>query len=98
MARAKAFAGRRRNGGLRVRLPKALGVCDCFQLRVEPAIEQHEKSESRRFDCGAMSGPTVRGFSGRIVQPIPGVGKSLVQSFEVGVAGVFVAVKTEVRR
>ena len=46
----EAFARRCRSGSLRVRLPKALGVRHCFQLRVESAIEQHEKSESRGLD------------------------------------------------
>jgi hypothetical protein len=43
-----------------------------------------------------VPGPGVRSFAGRIVKPVARVGKSFVQGFQVGVAGVGVAVEAEV--
>ena len=43
-----------------------------------------------------MAGPAVRFLAGRIVEPVAGVGESFVQGFQVGIAGVGVAVKAEV--
>ena len=43
-----------------------------------------------------MAGPGICFFAGRIVKPVAGVGKSLTQNLQVGVARVAVAVEAEV--
>ena len=43
-----------------------------------------------------MTNPAVQFLAGRIVQPVPGIRKSLVKSPEIGIAGVIVAVEAEV--
>jgi len=94
--RGKAFAARGSGGGLCVGVAELACVGDGFQFGVEASVEEHEKTEARGFDGGAVSGPGVRFFAGRIVEPVAGVGESLVQGFEIGVAGVGVAVEAEV--
>src|SRR5579864_6398005 len=82
--------------GARVGLSQACRVGYGFQLRVEPPIEQHQKSESRGLDRGPMSGPAVGLRPGSIVQPVSGIRESLFQSLKIGVAGIIVAIEAEV--
>src|SRR4029077_1885659 len=95
-AAGKALAPGRRGGDEGVGLTQMLRVNDGFQLREETPVEQDEESESGRLHRGAMSSPGIRGRSGRIVEPVPSVGKRLTQSLESGVAGILVAVEAEV--
>ena len=92
----KALTARGLGGGLRVGPAEAFGVGDRFQFGIEASVEQHEEAESGGFNGGAMAGPGIRLVAGRIVEPVSGVGESLAQGFEVGVAGVVVAVEAEV--
>src|SRR5579864_910057 len=92
----KPLALRGCGGRARVGLSQACGVRHSFQLGIESAVEQHQKSESRGLDRGPMSGPAVGLRPGRIVQPISGVRKSLMKSLEIGVAGIVVAIEAEV--
>ncbi len=96
VAARKALAPGGRGGSQSVRFSEARGIGDGFQLRVEPSVEQHEKSEAGGLDRRPVPGPRVRLLAGRIVEPVPGVGKGLPQRLEVGVARVGVAVEAKV--
>ena len=67
-----------------------------FQFGIEATVEEHEKSEARGFDDRAVAEPSVRALAWRIVQPVTGVGKGLVQGFQVGITGIIVTVEAEV--
>ena len=84
------------DGGVRVRLAEAGGVGDGFQFGIKAPVEEDEESEAGGFNCSAVADPGVRFLAGRIVEPVSRVGKSLAQSFQVGVAGIVVAVEAEV--
>lgn len=92
----EAFAPSSCSGGASVRLAEASGVGHGSQLGVKAPIEENQKSKSGGLDGGAVSGPAIRRRSRRMVEPVSGVGEGLVESFEVGVAGVIVAVEAEV--
>src|SRR3984957_1432964 len=93
--RGKAFPACGSRGSLRVGLAKLRGVGDRFQFAIEPAVKEPEESEAGGFDGGALAAPSVCSLAGRIIEPVAGIGKGLVQSFQVGVAGVGVAVEAE---
>ncbi len=76
--------------------PYSLRIGNAFQFGIKSPVKQDQKTKTRRLNRCAMTSPTVRRFSRRIIQPIAAVGKSLPQSFEIGVAGVFIAIKTEI--
>lgn len=79
-----------------VRSSEASSVRHGLQLSVEAAVEEHKKSEPRGVDGGAVANPGVRILARRIIQPVPGISKSLVKSLEIGIAGIIIAVKAEV--
>jgi hypothetical protein len=66
------------------------------QPLVKAPVEQHQKSESGRLECLSLSGPTIRVFSRRIIEPKSCVGKSLAQNFKVLVAWVLVAIEAKI--
>ena len=95
-SRGEAFAARGGRSGMRIGLTKHHRVRHSFEFSVQASVKEHEKPESGGFDGGAVATPAIRLFAGRIVEPVAGVGESLVQGFEVGVAGVGIAVEAEV--
>src|SRR5208337_1382759 len=82
--------------GSRIRIAEPLCVGDGFQLGVQASVEEHEEAEAGGFDGDAMTGPGVRSLAGRVVEPVAGVGESLAEGFQIGVAGVGVAVEAEI--
>ena len=76
--------------------PSRMG--DRFKFRIQAAVKKDEEAEACGLHGGAMSGPRVGRFSGRIVQPEAGVGEGLMQSREVCIAGIDVAIETEIGR
>ena len=94
--RGEAFMVRGGSGGLRVRVSELRRMGNGFQFGVEATVEEHEKSEARGFDGRAVAGPSVRALAWRIVEPVTGVGKGLVQGFQIGIAGIIIAVEAEV--
>ena len=79
-----------------VSCPYSFGISDALQCGIKPPVKQDEETKSRGLNRCAMTSPTVRRFSRRIIQPISTVRKSLPQSFEIGVAGILIAIKTEI--
>ena len=96
--RGEAFAAGGCGGGSRVGVAEFCRAGDCLQIGIEASVEEYEESETGGFDGGAVAGPSGCLFARGIVEPVAGVGESLVQGFEVGVAGVGVAVEAEVGR
>ena len=74
------------------------GVQGILQCGVKSAVEKHEKPESGRLQHLPFASPVVGGRAGRRVEPETHVGKSLAKRFQVRVAGIVVAVKTEIGR
>ena len=95
-ARSKALSSgcTRRSRG--ISCPYLLCVGNGLQFGIKPPVKQDQKSESGRLNRCTMTSPTIRRFSRRVIQPIATVGKSLPQSFESGVAGILIAIKTEI--
>ena len=91
--RGKAFAAGGSNGSLSVGNADFLCVGDGFQFSVKASVEEDEESEACGFDGGAVAAPSVGAFAGRIVEPVASVGERLVESLQVGVSGVGVAVE-----
>ena len=79
----------------RIRFSQPRGIRHGFQLLIQPPIEQHEKSESRGFDCGPVAPPAIGGSPRGIVQPVSCVSKSLAKSFEISVAGIVVTIEAK---
>jgi len=92
----KALSPRRCSRSNRVGSSQARGIRHSFQLRVKSPIEQHKKSEARGLNSNAVSDPTVGVLAGRSVEPVSGVRKSLMQSFEIGITGIVIAVESQV--
>ena len=87
---------RRPNRGPSIGLSETGGIRHGLQLSVQPSIKQDEESESCGLDGSAMPGPCIRILAGRTVQPVSGIGESLVQDCEIGVARLVVAVESKV--
>jgi len=52
-----------------------------LQFRVKVSVEKNEKSKTCGFNRPAVPDPAVSVLAGRIVEPVPGVGEGLMQSF-----------------
>ena len=63
----------------------------------QPAIEQHQESESGRLQFSSFAAPCVNPCARRMVEPETGVGKRLAKRFQVLVAGIIVAIKAQIR-
>ena len=92
----KALPTRRSCSGGSIRLSQLLGPGDGFQLSIETPVEQNQKAEPVRLHGSPVSSPCIRRRSGRVVQPISGIRKGLPEDFQIGVAGVFVAIEAEI--
>ena len=93
--RGKPFAAGGSGGGMRIGVAELRCASDRFQFCIEASIEEDEESEACGFNGSAVASPGVRLLAGRMVEPVAGVGESLVQGFQIGVAGVGIAVEAE---
>ncbi len=72
------------------------GIGLALQLGVGAPVEEQEKAEARALDSCALAMPAIGAGAGRIVQPVAGEGKALAQSRQVAVAGIVVAIESEI--
>lgn len=95
-ARSKALSSgcTRRSRG--ISCTYCFGISDALQFCIKPPVKQDQKTKSRGLNRCAMTRPTIRRFSRRVIQPIATVGKSLPQSFEIVVAGILIAIESEI--
>ena len=93
----ESFAARGCSRGSRVKPANARGGSDRFQFSVEASVEEDEKAEAGRFDGCTLASPGVRPLARRIIEPVASVRESLVQGFQIGVAGIVIAVEAEER-
>ena len=78
-----------KGGGCCARLP---GLED---LGIEAAVKEDKESEVVAKEDFALAGPGVLMFAGRVVKPVAREGEVLTEGGEEGVAGVVIAIETE---
>ena len=92
----EAFSVYCKNGCLGVGFSQFSGAAYILQFRVEPSVEQHQKSEPGRFQRLPLADPTVAFFSRRVIEPVTSEREGLVQGSKVAVARVIIAVKAKI--
>src|SRR5215469_3491150 len=76
--------------------PQCPGVRNLLKLCVQTPVKEDKKAESAPFQCLALSLPVVKARPGRIVEPVACIGEGPAQGWESAIAGVVVAVESEV--
>jgi hypothetical protein len=96
--RGETLAPCRCHSRVRVRLAKFARIRNGLQFVEQPAVEEHEKSESCRLQRLSFTAPRIGLRAGRMVEPETGVGKCLPKNFQILVARIIVSVEAEVGR
>src|SRR5262249_13092989 len=72
------------------------GIGNLFQVGIDTSVEQKQESKTGGFHGHTMTDPRVGGGAWRRIQPISRKCKSATQSRKVCVAGIFIAIKSQI--
>jgi hypothetical protein len=69
-----------------------------LEVRIQPPVVQDHEAKTVLLEGGALARPGIAVFTGRIIQPVSGVGEAMAQFREQLVSGIVVPIEACLRQ